>query len=76
MNDKPIVVKTNSTWKRDVPENPLSRQIHKLTQINPTILSGRYLLSKTMPTIQEDPRILQIRLNTLQRLSRISNIDE
>ena len=75
-NDNPIAVKTQSTWKRDVPENPLSIQITKLTKINPIILSGRPLQSENKPTICEDPQIVQLRLNTLQRLERISNISE
>ena len=75
-NDKPITVNTQSTWKIDVPENPLAKTIAKLSKTNPTLISGRPLWSKNMPKIYENPKILQIRLNTLQRLLRLSRITE
>ena len=75
-NDKPITVNTQSTWKIDVPENPLAKKIVKLSKTNPTLISGRPLWSKNMPKIYENPKILQIRLNTLQRLVRLSRITE
>ena len=75
-NDKPITVNTQSTWKIDVPENPLATQIVKLSKTNPAIISGRPLWSKHRPKIYENPKIIQIRLNTLKRLKRLSNITE
>ena len=73
MNDAPIAVRTQPNKIDTVPDNPLTTKVLKLSQMNPAVLSGRLLRSKNIPTKYDDPQILRIRFNTLQRLIRLRN---